>query len=40
MSKRKDICINCGTQHNTKLWDAECYCDDPKVIKKIIEKKK
>jgi len=28
----KDICLNCGKEHNSKLWGAECDCKKPNVV--------
>lgn len=27
-----DICMNCGTKHETVLWGAPCTCDAPNVV--------
>ncbi len=28
----KDICLNCGKEHESKLWGAKCDCDKPNVV--------
>jgi hypothetical protein len=28
----KDLCLNCGKQYPSKLWGAECDCENPNVV--------
>ena len=28
----KDICLNCGGEHEAALWGADCNCDNPNVV--------
>ncbi len=28
----KDICLNCGKEHNEKLWGVDCSCDNSNVV--------
>lgn len=28
----KDICLNCGKEHDPELWGAECDCESPNVV--------
>lgn len=27
-----DLCLNCGVEHEHKLWGAPCNCDHPNVV--------
>lgn len=28
----KDLCLNCGKEHNSKTWGAKCDCSKPNVV--------
>lgn len=28
----KDVCLNCGKEHEEKLWGAKCNCEKPNVV--------
>lgn len=32
---KKDICLNCGKEHDSKLFGAKCDCDKPNVVHQI-----
>jgi len=32
MEQLNDICLNCGKEHNPKLWGAKCDCAKPNVV--------
>ena len=28
----KQFCLNCGSSSHPKLWNGECYCDNPNIV--------
>lgn len=32
MCKPKDLCLNCGSELDRKLWGASCSCSAPNVV--------
>jgi hypothetical protein len=32
MNRLNDICLNCGAEHQSTLWGADCKCDHPNVV--------
>lgn len=34
-NRMQDVCVNCGKEHERKLWGARCSCAFPKVVHQI-----
>jgi hypothetical protein len=32
MSETKDLCLNCGAEHASELWGANCGCGNSNVV--------
>ncbi|MDO8609517.1 MAG: hypothetical protein Q7R95_03130 [bacterium] len=32
MNDLKDLCLNCGKEHESKIFGAKCDCDKPNVV--------
>lgn len=32
MSDLKDLCLNCGAEHESELWGANCGCGNSNVV--------